>query len=99
MRERAFKHFVQAVLQSQISNAKVSVQFGRARDTVRHFDTDHDGFNIVFTLDSIYMQDPDEVVHIHRSLMDWVVGWNEHPRHGQLTEEQASTITEEIADD
>ena len=96
---RAFKHFVQAVLQSQISNAKVSVQFGRARDASRHFDTDHYGFNIMFTLDPVYMQDPEEVVRIYRSLMEWVAGWNEYPRYGQLTDEQASSITEGITDE
>jgi len=97
--ERQFRHFVQAVLQSRINNAEITVRWGFARNERDRFDTDHDGFNIVFTIDPVYMNDPKEVGRLYRKLMKWVDGWNKYPRHGQLTEEQASIITEGIEDD
>tara|TARA_R100000008_G_C3585031_1_gene171555 strand:- start:704 stop:1009 length:306 start_codon:yes stop_codon:yes gene_type:complete len=97
--ERQFRYFVQAMIQSKIDNAHVTVRFGAARDKRCHFDTDHDGFNIVFTLDPVYLYDPAEVKHIYERLIEWIDGWNAQERSNALTEEQASRITEEISDE
>ena len=97
--EKQFRYFVQAVLQSQINNAKITVRFGHARDRRRRFDTDHDGFNIVFTLDPVYLHDPAEVGRIHSLLMGWVDGWNAKEAKRILTDEQESNITEGIKDE
>jgi len=97
--EKQFRYFVQAVLQSQINNAKITVRWGFARDKRRRFDTDHDGFNIVFTIDPVYLHDPTEVARIYQKLMEWVEGWNTQEAKQALTEEQASNITEGIKDD
>lgn len=97
--EKQFRYFVQAVLQSQINNAKITVRWGFARNKRCRFDTDHDGFNIVFTLDPVYLHDPKEVGRIYQKLMEWVEGWNAQDAKRVLTEEQESNITEGITDD
>tara|TARA_R110000751_G_scaffold150556_1_gene255507 strand:+ start:60 stop:356 length:297 start_codon:yes stop_codon:yes gene_type:complete len=97
--EKQFRYFVQAVLQSQINNAKITVRWGFARNKRCRFDTDHDGFNIVFTLDPVYLHDPTEVARIYHKLMEWVEGWNTKDAKQALTDEQASNITEGIRDE
>ncbi len=73
---RRFELFIQTVLQDRIHNARVRVMFGQAHDTRRRFDTDHDGFDIIFTIDDVYMTDPVEVWKIWNGLKRWVDGWN-----------------------
>jgi len=80
--ERQFRYFIQIVLQDRINGATVTVQFGKARDTHRRFDTDHNGYHITFTIDSVYMHNPEEVAHIWGGLKKWVDGWNEVVEHG-----------------
>ena len=62
------------MLQDRIHNARVRVMFGQAHDTRRRFDTDHDGHDIIFTIDDVYMSDPGEV------WKQWVDGWNKQER-------------------
>ena len=72
--------FIQTVLQDRIDNARVIVGFGQAHDTNRRFDTDHDGFHIVFTIDDIYFNNPVEVERVWQNLKLWVDGWNRYDR-------------------
>ena len=73
---RQFCTFVQIVLQDQIDNAVVNVRFGFARNKRDRFDTDHDGFNIMFTIDPVYLHDLSEVAKLWERLKGWVEGWN-----------------------
>ena len=75
---RQFCTFVQVVLQDQIHDAIVNVRFGFARNKRDRFDTDHDGFNITFTIDPVYLHDPSEVAKLWGKLKDWVEGWNDY---------------------
>ena len=74
--KRRFELFIQTVLQDRIHNARVRVMFGQAHDTHRRFDTDHDGHDIIFTIDDVYMTDPSEVWKIWNGLTRWGDGWN-----------------------
>lgn len=83
---REMELFIQTVLQDRIKDAHVIVRFGAARDRTRRFDTDHDGFTIVFTIDKVYMTDPREVDHMWCELKAWVKGWNEYDARRALAD-------------
>lgn len=74
--KRRMELFIQTVLQDRIDNARVRVMFGQAHDIYRRFDTDHDGFDIIFTIDDVYMENPAEVEKVWNGLKQWIDGWN-----------------------
>ena len=79
--------FIQTVLQDRIDNARVIVGFGQAHDTNRRFDTDHDGFDIIFTIDDVYMENPVEVEKVWNGLKQWVDGWNKRVDPSEIPED------------
>jgi hypothetical protein len=63
------------------------VMFGQAHDTRRRFDTDHDGHDIIFTIDDVYMSDPVEVWKVWEHLKQWVDGWNKRIDLSEIPED------------
>ena len=94
MNDKVFTQFVQTVLQDRIKNAVVSVRLGHARDKHRRFDTDHDGFNIIFVIDPVYLHDPHEIERIWEGLKKWVRGWNRVDRRLVLSADELSLVEE-----
>ena len=63
-------------LQQQVLNGEISVYMGKAKKA-RGFDASHDGRDIRFVVDPLYVQDPEETHEILNKLYGWVKKWNE----------------------
>lgn len=72
----AFTVATEWFLQEMILHGEVSVYMGKAKKA-RGFDATHDGRDIRFVVDPLYVQDPKETHLILQKIIEWVKKWNE----------------------